>query len=146
MRGRQRWAMVLLLAVMTVGWLAAGSTTALAEIKKSNRAETWEFTLPVRYLTSQNLDFDHGTTVDLHSDLGWGFGFGYNFSEKMNLDFEFSWSNANYTVNWASASPPGLTASATGELDTSVTQINFTYYFIPKTLTPYISGGFGWSW
>jgi len=147
MRARKGWAIILLLAATTVGWLAAGSSAAWAGMDKSERTDTWEFTVPIRFIPSKTIDFDHGSTVDLHQDMGWGFGFGYNFNEHMNLDFEWSWMNANYTVKWSSAdNPPGPSAEGTGSLDISVTQINFTYYFMPKTFTPYLSGGFGWSW
>ena len=32
------------------------------------------------------------------------------------------------------------------QLDQTATTINFTYNFIPKTITPYVSGGIGWNW
>jgi len=144
----RRWSRtgVLLLALAALTWLGADSSSVLAEIKPSNRAQTWEFTLPIRYFGGKTVDFDHGSSIDIHDDLGWGFGFGYNLSEHMNINFEFAWINANYGVEWASADTPGLTAKGTGELDASSSTVNFTYNFMPKTFTPYVSAGVGWNW
>jgi len=135
------------LALVTIGFLAASSPGILAGGVPSNRTETWEFTLPIRYLTSEHLEFDGGSTVDLHSDIGFGFGFGYNFDEHMNLNFEFSWTDANYTADIVSGDfPPDPTFSASGSMDASSSTFNFTYNFLPKTITPYISAGLGWTW
>ena len=100
---------VLLLVLAVLTWAGADSSSVLAEMKPSNRAQTWEFTLPIRYFGGKTIDFDHGSNIDIHDDLSWGFGFGYNLNEHMNLDFEFAWLNANYKVEWASSSPPGPT-------------------------------------
>jgi opacity protein-like surface antigen len=147
MRRKARWGFVVPLAAVMLGLILTAGSPVLAAVKESDRTEAWEFLIPIRYLSGQKLDFDHGTSVDLHDDLGWGFGFGYNFNEHMNLDFEFGWTSANYTVKWASADTPALPpVEATGYLDVSTTQINFTYNFMPKTVTPYISAGIGWNW
>jgi opacity protein-like surface antigen len=145
---RMKCAVVLLLALGTVAWIAAGSSTAMAELKKSNRAQTWEFTLPVRYLPSYNIDFDHGTSVDIHDDWGWGFGFGYNFNEKLNLNFEFDWTSADYKATFGSGGGVGQPNDyqASGTLDATSSNFNLTYNFMPKTFTPYFSVGVGWNW
>ena len=46
----------------------------------------------------------------------------------------------------ASADTPNLEVAATGYLDVTSTQFNFTYNFMTKSFTPYVSGGFGWNW
>ena len=145
MRQIMRGARFMVLALVIVGWLAADSSMILAGGKASARTDTWEFILPIRYVSGETLDFDGGTTVDLSSDLGWGFGFGYNFSESMNLDFEFAWMDTNYQANVV-ADLPIDDFSATGELDAFSSQVNFTYNIMPKTITPYISAGIGWNW
>jgi len=147
MRQRVQWAMIILLVLGTVAGIAADSSRLMAEIKASNRAQTWEFTIPVRYFPGYNVDFDGGSSVDLNDDLGWGFGFGYNFNEKLNLNFEFAWMSANYKATFASAeAPPIADFTASGTYDASSSTVNLTYYFMPKTFTPYISGGVGWTW
>jgi opacity protein-like surface antigen len=139
--------MRLLLGLILIVGFAGSGPGVLAAVEASQRTGSWEMLIPIRFFDSKTLDFDHGTSVDLHSDLGWGFGFGYNMSEKLNLDFEFGWMDSNYTVKWASADvPAGPSAEATGYLQVSSTQFNLTYYFMPKTVTPYFSGGLGWIW
>jgi len=144
MRQRMRYGMLLLLAMLTVGWIGADASGLFAA-EASSRAETWEFMIPIRYVDGQTLDADGGTKLDLSSDLGWGFAFGYNLNEKMELTFEFDWMNMDYDVEYVT-DVPGTTVTASGEMDVSVTQVNFIYNFMPKTITPYISAGFGWSW
>ena len=147
MRQRVQWAVILLLVLGTVAVISADSSILRAEMKNSNRAQTWEFTIPVRYFPGYDVDFDGGTSIDLNDDLGWGFGFGYNFNEKMNLNFEFAWMSANYKATFGSAETPALPDyTASGTYDASSSTFNFTYYFMPKTFTPYVSLGVGWSW
>jgi opacity protein-like surface antigen len=141
--------MLLIWAIVTVGLLAAEGPGLLAAVEASDRTDSWEFVLPIRYFGGETLDFDHGTKVDINDDLGWGFGFGYNFNEHMNLNFEFSWLDANYRVDFADADPPPFdtdSASATGDLEVSSSTFNFTYNFMPKTVTPYVSAALGWNW
>ena len=138
-----RYGMLLLLATVTVGWIGADGSGLLAA-EASQRAETWEFYMPIRYIGGQTLDFDGGTKLDISDDLGWGFGFGYNLNEKMELTFDFAWMSAGYTVDYAT--DLGGTVSASGDMDVSTTNVTFNYNFMPKTITPYISGGIGWNW
>ncbi len=140
-----RWGLLLLLALVTAGWLGAESTALLAA-EASQRADTWEFSLPVRYVNGQTIDATHGSSIDINSDLGWGFGFGYNMSEKVELTFAFAWMNANYKVKWASATDPGTFSTGSGSMDVGSTNIGVNYNFMPKTITPYVSGTIAWNW
>ena len=146
MRGRLPLGMILLLATATV-WLAADVSAPLAAGRESNRTETWEFKIPVRFYGSQTFNFDHGTSIDVNDDWGWGFGLGYNMNEHLNIDMEFAWTSASYNVKFAGAGEDeGTFATATGYLDATNTLINFTYYFQPKSVTAYLSAGIGWNW
>jgi opacity protein-like surface antigen len=147
MHRRMRDAVILLVAMGTVGWFAAGASSVLAAQKSSDskRTETWEFTLPVRYLPSTEIKFDHGSSINVHDDIGWGFGIGYNFNERFNLGFEFAWTSANYKATIASAGvQPDYQAS--GTLDATSSTFNFTYNILPKHVTPYLTVSGGWSW
>ncbi len=146
MRVRARWGTVLLLAMATV-WLAADVSEALAVGRDSARAESWEFTLPVRFVTGETIDFEHGTSIKTQDDIGWGFGLGYNMTDHINMDLEFAWSSVNYDLKLASAEvPPRAELTGSGIMDVTTTQFNFTYYFQPKSITAYVSAGFGWNW
>jgi opacity protein-like surface antigen len=134
-------------ALMTVGLLASDNSGVFAAVKNSNRTDTWEFTIPVRYINGGSADFEGGTSISFDDDVSWGFGFGYNFNEKFNLDFEISWSDFNYDVEFASADTPALpSVKATGSMDASNSSFNFTYNIMAKTITPYVSAGIGWTW
>jgi opacity protein-like surface antigen len=146
MSQRKRWVVTLMLALGTVGWFAAGASRVRAATE-SNRAETWEFMIPVRYLPGYSNDFDGGSSIEINDDIGWGFGLGYNFNEHLNLDFEFAWTSANYKATIASSELiPQADWKANGTLDATSSTFNLTYNFMSKTFTPYISLGVGWSW
>jgi hypothetical protein len=142
MERRKQWGRLLFL-VLAITVITGADGPGILAADASSRAETWEFFMPIRYISGQSVDVGGGSKLDINSDLGWGFGFGYNLSEKIEMTGEFSWMNANYDVKWVGTTG---TASATGELDASTTQFNFIYNFMPKTITPYISAGFGWAW
>jgi opacity protein-like surface antigen len=147
MNQRKRWVVTLLLALGTVGWFAAGASRIHAATE-SNRAETWEFSIPIRYLPGYKADFDGGSSIEINDDIGWGFGLGYNFNEHLNLDFEFAWTSANYKATIANADglSPNPLFTTSGTLDATSSTFNLTYNFMSKTFTPYISVGVGWSW
>ena len=145
MRRRNRWG--LLLVLVTVGWLAADSALFAGMVKNSERTQSWEFTIPIRYINGTGADFNGGTSIDFDDDVGFGFGFGYNFNELFNLDFEISWMDAGYQVEFASAdTPPLASVKATGEMSASNSSFNFTYNILRKTITPYVSASLGWTW
>ncbi len=145
MRSRFSLGIVLLLAVATV-WVAADVSTVLAAGRESNRTETWEFTLPVRFYGGQTFDTGHGTSIDVNDDLGWGFGLGYNMTEKININMEFAWSSASYNATIGTNDAENEFATASGYLDMASTQFNLTYNFMASSFTPYVSAGVGWNW
>jgi len=114
----------------------------------SDRADTWEFSLPIRYVNSESITAKGGSTVDINGDLGWGLGFGYNLSEKVNVGFEFTWMDANYDATIQSGDvvqPPGFPVTLGGTLEATTGAFTGQYNFMEKTITPFVTGGLGWT-
>ena len=68
---------------------------------------------------------------------------GYNFSEHINIAAEFGWNSANYDVR--SVDESGDPVKFSGTLSTSKLFFNGTYNILPRALTPFVTGGFGWT-
>jgi len=130
---------LVLLAVATLG--------EAADLGSSYRGRQgrYEITLQPRYIASQTVGFDGGTSVDIDQDLGFGFGFGYNFSNKLALALDWSWASMNYKAKIAQ-SGTSSTATANGTMDSSTIALNVSYYFLDGPLTPFVTGGIGWTW
>lgn len=106
-----------------------------------SRANTWEFTVQMRWLDSQSFGADGGTQISTNADIGWGFGFGYNFNDHLGLDFEIAWNSPSYDAAIVTDAPSVV--NRTGELQTSSFQVNLIYNFLPGAVTPYVSAGIG---
>lgn len=134
--------------VLAMGLVVAGLAASQAwAVDESDRAQHWQFSLPINYLTGTDWEGEGGSTVHLHSDLGFGFGFGYNVSEKFYVGSEFNWIYVDYDIDLRSAeTPPLADISVGGELDASTFAFKGQFNFMEKTITPFIGGGFGWTY
>ena len=134
--------------LLAMGLIAAGLTASQTyAVDESDREGRWQFSLPINYLSGNTWDGAGGSTVDLHSDLGFGFGFGYNVSERFYVGSEFTWIYVDYDVNLESAdTPPLADLKLSGELDASTFAFKGQFNFMEKTITPFIGGGFGWTY
>ena len=132
---------VTLISILAV--LAILLTHANAEIKDSNRGKKGEWYLLVNWADSGTIEFHGGSEVSLNADLGRGVGFAYNLNEQVNLAVEFSWNSASYDVS--SVDGNGDPVNFSGVLYTDKIFFDVTYNILPKALTPFVTGGFGWT-
>lgn len=132
-----RKAAVLLGAVLVT---AAASNPAFA--KKTDREYNTEMTLKVGYADRSTWTFDSGADVAPDSAGEWGFGIAYNFSKRVALGVDFGAANFDYTARIVNQSD-GTVKTTTGRAQTYTVAGNATYYFLAKTLTPYITGRIG---
>jgi opacity protein-like surface antigen len=131
-------------ALVTILIAVLGITgTAQADTYRS-RAERWEFTVQMRYLDAQSIQFTGGSELDVNSDIGWGFGFGYNFNDHLALSLDIGWNSPNYDATIVSAdTPPAADRRASSELSTSSMHLNLHYNFIAGPITPFVTAGIG---
>jgi opacity protein-like surface antigen len=128
------------LGMVTESTVAADDSTSMSS--PSHRTGKWEFSLIAQYIGSKSIGFDNGTSADLNDTLGWGFGLGYNLNEKMELGFNINWSNVSYNANYIDEN--GAYKTGGGNLYGSNANIAFTYNFMPKRFTPFVTGVLGW--
>ena len=111
----------------------------------SNRDVGWEFGLQAIYLDKTDLGFEGGTDVRVDDDLGVAMTFGYRFNPRLELQFSLDWATVDYNVDLQSALLPGQTFNIDGELEWFTPRVNLNYNFMDGPITPYVSGGIGWS-
>jgi len=131
-----------LISAFNTSFAADGSTGASSA---SNRTGKLEWSFSGNYLNSKSIEFGGGSKADINGDLGWIFGLGYNYSEKLARDFQMGWNSASYSGTRVEQGT-GNKDTYGGRLDTSSLRFGLTYNFMPKRLTPYITGNIGWTW
>ena len=129
-------AIALLLAACAIGAQAQAS-----------RAGKWEFTLQPQYTQGTDVGGAGGSTAHIDSDYGFGLGVAYNLNERFSLGGELTWSQADYTANVLGSPPlPGLPNTIRSEMYTSTLRLNGTWHILPGPLTPFLTGGVGYTY
>ena len=132
------------LAVITIILLVINSSILNAAGKA--RSGQADFAFKINYLESMNLKGENSSGVAVSDDVGWGFEFGYNYSEHLNFSYEFMYNQPGYTATVISDEANQREFTTRNKLDILNSQINATYNFTTNDITPFISGGFGWSY
>jgi opacity protein-like surface antigen len=120
--------------------LAAIGTAAHAE-----RTTGWEYGAELIYQDSQDIDFEGGSFASLDDDLGLALAFGYRFNSRFDLQFRLDWNTVDYDITVAPGSTGVLGFSAKGDLESFTPRVAINFNVFEGDLTPYISGGVGWS-
>jgi outer membrane assembly lipoprotein YfiO len=113
-----------------------------------HRKGRYEVTLQPRYAASKDIDGAGGSKVALDPGYGFGVGFGYNFTDKIALHLDGSWNSSDYQATIAttdSGGTPTGTTTASGTLDIFTAALDLTYYILDGPLTPFLTGGIGWT-
>lgn len=113
----------------------------------TDRGGKWEASLQLHSVESESFSSDRGSQADVDGSIGWGFGIGYNFNDHWALSLDSNYREADYTATTTpDAGNPNPPSRFSGDLDVSTTQLNATYNFLPKALTPFITAGLGATW
>jgi outer membrane assembly lipoprotein YfiO len=112
------------------------------------RRDRYEFTLQPRYVATKEIGAEGGSTLELDPALGFGAGFGYNFTNKFALHLDASWTRSDYQAKISTTNTGGIptgTTTVSGVLDTTTVALNLSYYLLDGPLTPFLTGGIGWT-
>ena len=114
--------------------------------QSSNRDTGWEYGADLVYLGSSDLEFQGGSTADVEDDIAVAFIFGYRFNSRLELQFALDYQSVDYDATIQSAdTPPALAVDVRGEYESFTPRANVNYNFLDGNLTPYVTGGIGWS-
>ncbi len=125
--------------------LAAACCLLSAAANAQSRDEGWEFGVDLIYQNSQDVEFEGNTNVEFDSDIGFSIYGGLRFSDRFEVQFGVDWLQADYDVTFQSATTPGLTFNASGEIEQITPFIRGNFNFVDGPITPYITGGIGYS-
>jgi opacity protein-like surface antigen len=109
------------------------------------RGPGWEFGVDGVYQDSADWSFDGGSSVRVDSDLSLTLTAGYRFNSHLELSFALDWQKADYDATIQSADLPGLSVDVSGDYESFTPRANVSYNFLDGSITPFVTGGIGWS-
>jgi len=118
------------------------SSVALAQ-NYGSREGRLEGSFLVNYQVGQDESFEGGAALDIDDSMGWGFSFGWNWTSKVNLSYSFMVNKPDYS---AVIVPEGEAPQTVDhELSKYSHHFNGTYHFLDGDITPFVTGGIGWT-
>jgi len=118
------------------------SSVALAQ-SYGSREGRGEGSFLLNYQLGQDEGFKGGSSLDIDDSLGWGFSFGWNWTSKVNLSYTFMVNKPDYS---AVIVPDGdAPETIDHELSKYSHRFNGTYHFLDGDITPFVTGGIGWT-
>ena len=125
----------------SVPLLVMFASSAVAEIPNSYRAERWEGSFRVIGLEGQTVSGERGSSVDITDDVGFGFDMAYNRDEHLSFGFALEWIETDFRTD--NDGVTGDDFDGRGELEMTTMNLNATWHFVNKALTPYVHGAVG---
>jgi opacity protein-like surface antigen len=123
--------------------LLLAAAPALAQSARSGRGEI-HFG-PV-FTDGESYVFEGGTTARTDTGVGLNFGYAYNFNSHLSAGIDFAWSETDYRATLQSVGNTASPRSVNGTVETSTIRFNGTYHFLTSALTPFVTGGLGWTY
>jgi hypothetical protein len=112
----------------------------------SSRYGDWDAAFTVKYLNGEQYGADGGTTVKTNEDVSFGFWFGNHVTDKFEWEAGFDWSTVGYTATIANADTPQLPDTKIGGTMEAATMYGMaTWHFMRGPITPFVTGGIGWT-
>lgn len=145
MKGFMRVAVVaFLIAAIWIIVPALAGAQSFSSSRPGGRSGSWDFFLSPIYAESETVKGKGGSSVDLNDDWGFGFGFGYNFNDHFQLNGLFSYSDRSYDATVVQ--DDGTTQQYNSSMESTTISLNGVYYILSGNITPFLSGGVGWTW
>jgi len=113
----------------------------------SSRYGDWDAAVTIKYLNGEEYNADGGSSLNTNEDVSFGFWFGNHVTDNFAWEGGFDWSSVGYTATIASGDTPALPDVKIGGTMEAATMYGMaTYHFMRGPITPYITGGVGWTW
>ena len=132
-------------ALVCAGLTLSQAAAAQSLSSSANREGSRETNLSVVFQNSSNFDAKGGTTADVEGGAGFRVGMGYNYTDNLLVSFDIGMDQMDYKANLA-GDEPGVVFPIKGELQYLTLMMNGTYNFFQSRLTPFVTGGLGWTW
>ena len=105
----------------------------------------WEFGVDGVYQDSSDWSFNGGSKVRVDSDFSLTLNAGYRLNSHLEVNFALDWQKADYDATIQSADVPGLSVDVSGDYESFTPRADVNYNFLDGSITPYVTGGIGWS-
>jgi outer membrane protein assembly factor BamA len=132
-------------AVATLTSLFTAQSFAQMFIESGQRSGRTEFTIQAAYQGSETFDLGEGSEMKTSSDTGFGMSFGHNIDNHWNIGFGMSFNNASYNATVPEQGSSNTT-TIKSKVDSFNGQLNATYHLLEGNLTPFVTGGIGWTY
>lgn len=126
----------------------AGIAIATAPVADAAKREgSTYFMVGYDYHEGKTTEFGNGSTITTGNEGDFSFGFGYNFDKHMAIEFTMSFPTVDYEadIQFSDNGGPLQRNVTTGEFDFSMLRLNGFYNFGDGPLSPFISGGIGYT-
>jgi opacity protein-like surface antigen len=138
--------MVVAIIVAAIGAIVPGPADAqnFSTSRPGGRGGSWELLLSPLYVESATINGKGGSSVDLNDDWGFGFGAAYNFNDHFQLNGLTTYSSRSYEATVVLDN--GTTRRYNNTMESHTLSLNGVYYFLSGNITPFVSGGVGYTW
>jgi len=138
--------MVIVLMVAAIGAIVPGPAGAqdFTKPRAGSRGGSWDFFLSPIYAESATIKGKGGSSVELNDDLGFGFGLGYNFNDHFQLNGLINFNSRGYDAK--AVRDDGTTKQYSNYTESSTLSLNGVYYILSGNITPFVSGGVGYTY
>lgn len=133
-------------AIVVLMVASSGAASAIDLGQPSSRTGKWEAGVMLNSVDSWDVNGANGSSIDVDDDTGWGLMLGYNFNEHFNLTAEFTFNQQSYDATVVPVDPAGPAFDIHRNLDNDAVNFNFTYNVLARSITPFFSGGVGWTY
>lgn len=112
-----------------------------------DRARTWEWSIAALYQDSKNMGSDAGSSLRIDGAAGLGFNISYNLTSKFMVGVDLDWLRPDYRAELVNDEVfPIETIVIDHEFSQFNGRIKGTFNFTDGPLTPFVEGGFGWTY
>lgn len=128
--------------VFLIGLLTAAGAAAQSRAGKS------EVYLSPVFTDGKSYSFEGGSSARTDTGFGITLGFAHNFTPLLAAGIEIGWSEQDYsaTVQPGPGNTLGFAGRINGQIESSTVRFHGTWHFTPRELTPFVTGGLGWTY
>ena len=110
-----------------------------------SRDGRFETSVILAYQSSFSEQGEGGSSIDVKSNAGWGFSIAWNWTAKLNLQYRLTSNEPKYLAVLVPEDPDELPQDIERKMSKFSHRINATYHFFDGGLTPFVSGGIGYT-
>ena len=110
-----------------------------------SRDGRFETSVILAYQNSVSAEGEGGTSLDIDSNAGWGFSIGWNWTAKLNLQYRLTSNEPKYLAVIVPDEPGAIPQEIERKMSKFSHRFNATYHFFEGGITPFVSGGIGYT-